>query len=57
MCHQWSKQAAALNAVDSLRHGKVSNYLFVDGHVESLRLEQTFDPAAGINLWNPSLAK
>lgn len=57
MCHQWSGPAAARNAVDSLRHGKASNYLFADGHVESLPLEQTFDLAAGINLWNPSLAK
>lgn len=57
MCHQWSKQAAARNALDSLRHGKASNYLFVDGHVESLPLEATFDPGQSVNLWNPSLAR
>jgi prepilin-type processing-associated H-X9-DG protein len=57
MCHQWSKQASARNAIDSLRHGKSSNYLFIDGHSESLPIEQTFDPAKNINRWNPALAK
>lgn len=57
MCHQWSKQTAARNALDPLRHGKSSNYLFVDGHADSLPLEQTFDPNQNINLWNPSIAR
>lgn len=57
MCHQWSSINAARNALDSQRHGKTSNYLFVDGHASPLRVESTFDPAAGINLWNPSMAK
>ncbi len=57
MCHQWSSINAARNAMDSLRHGKTSNYLFVDGHAEALKVQQTFDPAEGINLWNPSLAR
>jgi len=57
MCHQWSTVNAARNALDATRHGKTSNYLFADGHAESLPVEATFNPGAGINLWNPSLAK
>jgi len=29
----------------------------VDGHAEALKVQQTYDPAEGINLWNPSLAR
>lgn len=57
MCHQWSGIAAARNAVDWGRHAAKSNYLFVDGHVGSLPLEQTFNPEKSINLWNPSTAR
>jgi prepilin-type N-terminal cleavage/methylation domain-containing protein/prepilin-type processing-associated H-X9-DG protein len=57
MCHLWSKLKAAENAVAYDRHGSDSHYLFVDGHVEPLKLEETFDPAAKRNLWNPSLAE
>jgi len=57
MCHQWSGIPAARNAVASDRHSKKSNYLFVDGHVEALPVEATINPALGVNLWNPSLAK
>lgn len=57
MCHQWSTTRAVTNAVDTLRHGKKSNYAFVDGHVESMEGVDTFNPAKGINLWNPSLAR
>jgi len=39
------------------RHGSDSRYLFVDGHVEHLRREETFGPAAKRNLWNPALAE
>lgn len=57
MCHQWSGIAAARNAIDWERHLRMSNYLFVDGHVGSLPLEQTFNPEKNINLWNPSTAR
>jgi len=46
----------AANAVDAKRHDGKANYLFVDGHVETLPISSTFDTAKGINLWNPSLA-
>lgn len=57
MCHQWSGLATADYAVDSSRHSKRSNYLFVDGHVEPYLLEQTFHPENNLNLWNPSTAR
>lgn len=56
MCHQWSGTKGAGNAVDARRHGDKSNYLFADGHGEALPLAATFDPAKGVNLWNPALA-
>jgi prepilin-type processing-associated H-X9-DG protein/prepilin-type N-terminal cleavage/methylation domain-containing protein len=56
MCHQWSKLKAAETAVAHDRHGTNANYLFIDGHVEPRLIQETFDPAAGRNLWNPSLA-
>jgi len=56
MSHMWTTAKGAANAIDSRRHGKTSNYLFVDGHVESLPLEEVFDPKRNINKWNPSLA-
>lgn len=55
MCHQWSGPAAARRAVAHDRHNGRANYLFVDGHVESLPVEATF-VSRGENLWNPSLA-
>lgn len=57
MCHMWSSLKAAENAVAHDRHGSESHYLFVDGHVEPLRVGDTFDPTAKRNLWNPMLAQ
>lgn len=56
MCHQWTSANGAANAVDAKRHDGKANYMFVDGHVETLSIVATFDTAKGINLWNPSLA-
>ena len=39
--------------IDTERHGKVSNYIFVDGHVETLSLEKTFSVEEKIDHWNP----
>lgn len=55
MCHQWSSAGAAKNAVAFDRHAGRSNYLFVDGHVESLTVDQTFSSKRR-NMWNPSAA-
>lgn len=57
MGHLWTSAAGATNAVDVKRHALGSNYLFVDGHVATLPILATYDPAKGIDLWNPSLAK
>ncbi len=56
MCHQWSSLKAAKNATAHTRHNGRSHFLFLDGHVERLPIEATFDPAKAVNLWNPSLA-
>lgn len=56
MCHQWSSSLAAKNALASDRHGGMPSFLFVDGHVEKLKPEQTLDPTKKLNRWNPSLA-
>lgn len=57
MCHQWTGIRAAKNALNHEIHGGKANYLFLDGHVETLRVEETFDPTRHINRWNPSLAR
>jgi len=41
--------------VDKSRHGTQSNYAFLDGHVESLPFENTYDPVKIINRWDPEL--
>lgn len=57
MAHMWAGSAAAKNALDFARHEKRSNFAFVDGHIESLPVEATYDRSRGLNLWNPSLAR
>lgn len=56
MCHQWPSIQAAKNALNHKIHDGKANYLFLDGHIQSMRVEDTFDPSRGINRWNPSLA-
>jgi prepilin-type processing-associated H-X9-DG protein/prepilin-type N-terminal cleavage/methylation domain-containing protein len=56
MCHQWSGVSAAKNALHHDIHGGKAHYLFVDGHVQLLAVEETFHPTQSRNLWNPSLA-
>lgn len=53
MCHMWSSANAARNTIAHERHGGKSNYLFVDGHVATLALEETFAPREGRNRWHP----
>lgn len=56
MAHQWQTTLAAETAVDTQRHATRSNFVFVDGHVESRPISSTFDPSSQVNQWNPSLA-
>ncbi len=37
----------------SVRHRERANYSFVDGHVEVLRLKETFDPPRNLDRWHP----
>ncbi len=53
MAHFWSTLADAANDVDAHRHGRGAKYTLVDGHVESLRLRDTYDPAAKFDRWHP----
>lgn len=57
MCHLWTSAAGASNAVDAKRHDGKANFMFVDGHIETLPISATFDTTKQINLWNPSLVK
>ncbi|MBC2600556.1 prepilin-type N-terminal cleavage/methylation domain-containing protein [Puniceicoccus vermicola] len=57
MCHLWSSISAAENIVNYDVHKGQANYLFVDGHVETLALAETFNPSQKINRWNPSLSR
>jgi prepilin-type N-terminal cleavage/methylation domain-containing protein len=52
MPHFWIRPSDATD-VDSRRHRDRSNYIHVDGHGEALRLESTYAPARGVDLWNP----
>jgi prepilin-type processing-associated H-X9-DG protein/prepilin-type N-terminal cleavage/methylation domain-containing protein len=51
MAHFWSQGSPA--EVDADRHDGLVNYVFVDGHVESMAQTNTYDPARGLDLWNP----
>jgi general secretion pathway protein G len=55
MSHLWSSPVAAKNGIEYKRHGDGSNYLFLDGHVETLAVSSVF--TNGVNLFNPSLVK
>jgi len=56
MANTWQSIASARTAIGYLKHGGVSNYAFVDGHVETLPVEGTFDPSRGLDRWNPETA-
>lgn len=54
MAHEWVGEAAAHNAIDHDRHQGKANYLFADGNVRRLAVDETFDPANKTNLWHPA---
>ena len=56
MPHFWMLLSDAED-VAADRHNEKSNYAFVDGHVESRRLTNTFDPDRLIDDWNPLTAE
>ncbi len=56
MAHYWTGNVNGAE-VDADRHNGQANYAFVDGHVESLRIEQVFSPQNKVNHWNPATAE
>ncbi|WP_315861143.1 H-X9-DG-CTERM domain-containing protein [Aeoliella mucimassa] len=54
MAHFWRLGGAPEVAFD--RHQGVSNYLWVDGHVSSHLLNETFDMEQSIDRWDPGMA-
>lgn len=55
MCHFWSQGGDPEVAMK--RHGQRQNYIFVDGHGESLPFADTYSPDRSIDLWNPATAR
>ncbi|MFX0194565.1 MAG: prepilin-type N-terminal cleavage/methylation domain-containing protein [Candidatus Hodarchaeota archaeon] len=55
MCHFWLD--GGVPDVDMTRHGRTSNYVFIDGHVINSMFEETFDPSRNIDDWNPATAQ
>ena len=55
MAHFWNMGGAP--EVDMKRHSGQSNYVFIDGHAETLEFNTTFDLAAKIDLWDPGKAR
>lgn len=56
MPHFW--QSAADGAeVAQTRHGRGSNYAFVDGHAHAQRFDSTYAPEKKVDAWNPGLAR
>jgi prepilin-type processing-associated H-X9-DG protein/prepilin-type N-terminal cleavage/methylation domain-containing protein len=53
MAHFWAQSEAGADVAEARHEGR-ANYLFADGHAESLGLEDTYAP--GRDLWNPSRA-
>ena len=52
MAHFWLMGGTP--EIDFNRHGNdTSNFIFLDGHVERLVFNQTFDPNKNIDNWNP----
>jgi prepilin-type processing-associated H-X9-DG protein len=53
----WATPQDADGDLAHRRHQQKANYLFVDGHVERRALAGVYDPANGIDAWNPAVAR
>jgi prepilin-type N-terminal cleavage/methylation domain-containing protein/prepilin-type processing-associated H-X9-DG protein len=56
MPHFWLNPEDSAD-VAKTRHGRTSNYSFVDGHAEAKEFAKTYAPERDIDAWNPSLAQ
>ena len=56
MAHFWTTPSDAED-VDAVRHKGRANYNFADGHAEARKFLTTYNPAQGVDLWNPCLAQ
>lgn len=56
MPHFWTSQRDVVDLATN-RHGLLSCYSFVDGHVGRFALHQVFNPENKVDAWNPSLAE
>lgn len=55
MAHFWADGGEP--EVDRTRHGKVSNYIFGDGHAAAREFNATYHAEHGIDCWNPDTAR
>jgi prepilin-type N-terminal cleavage/methylation domain-containing protein/prepilin-type processing-associated H-X9-DG protein len=55
MPHLWT-QIGAEPEMDDTRHGGSAGIVYLDGHAGPGALRDTFDPAAGVDRWNPATA-
>lgn len=55
MAHFWTAGGTGYDAAIT-RHSGRANYLFADGSLQLLPVEEVFDPVRGINLWHPEKA-
>lgn len=55
MAHFWSGSAEG-SEVAVERHDGRSNFVFADGRAALLRVGETYDPANGVDCWNPGRA-
>ncbi len=52
----WTAPQDAVD-VPSRRHQGRANYGFVDGHTDALDFKKIYDPAKGMDAWNPGVAR
>jgi prepilin-type N-terminal cleavage/methylation domain-containing protein len=57
MAHFWTQFNAPTTRVAKTRHGRTAAYLMLDGRAVDTLFEETFDPARGVNDWNPATAE
>lgn len=57
MAHVWDDPIVPSLEIGQQRHASRSQYSFVDGHVKTLTVKETFSLTDNINLWNPKTAR